>query len=159
MMPRRPFPLFLSLLLLAALFSSCGAYMKLDGSITRVRVVETGGSKSVLVVEFDVTNTASVGYVVREAELTVVSGGSSAKGSQISVRDTQSLCQHMAALAGDCGEPLMTREVIGPGETVSRLVAASFDLSAEELRNREKLTLLVRELDRIESTIVESVKR
>lgn len=154
-MVRRFYLPHMLLTLLLSLHVGCGAYMKLDGKITRVRVVETGGPKTVLVVEFDITNTAKVGYVVKEAELTVTSAGTSATGSPISVRDVQTLCQHMAALSGDCGQALLTREVIPAGETVSRLVAASFDLSAQELRNREQLTVLVREIDRMETVFHE----
>jgi hypothetical protein len=129
-------------LLLLGLLTGCGAYMKLDGKVTRVRVVETGGPKTVLVVEFNITNTAKVGYVVKDAELTVTSDGSPVTGSPISVRDVQTLCQHMATLSGDCGQALLTREVIPAGETVSRLVAASFDLNAQQLRDREQLKVL-----------------
>src|SRR5690606_1048868 len=112
--------------------------------------------KTVLVVEYDVTNTAKVGYVVKDAEITVISSGVPVTGSPISVRDVQTLCQHMPTLSGDCGQPLLTREVIPAGETASRLTAASFELSAQELRDREQLTVLVREIDRMETQFSES---
>ncbi|MCW5965964.1 MAG: hypothetical protein KIT83_18135, partial [Bryobacterales bacterium] len=66
--------------------------------------------------------------------------------------------QHLASLAGDCAEPLLTRQTIAPGETVTRLVAASFDIDAEELRNRKQLTLRIRELDRLETKLTEGGK-
>ncbi|MCW5966594.1 MAG: hypothetical protein KIT83_21325, partial [Bryobacterales bacterium] len=62
---------FVVVFLLGLLLSGCGAYMKLDGNITRVRVVETGGSRNVLMVEFTVTNNAKIGYIVREAAVDI----------------------------------------------------------------------------------------
>lgn len=143
---------------LALFLSSCGAYMKLDGAITRVRVVETGGARNVLMVEFTVTNNAKVGYIVREALVDLSEGESVVTGETIAVRDTINMCQHLASLAGDCAEPLLTRQTIAPGETVTRLVAASFDRTAEELRNRQQLTLRIRELDRLETKLTEGAK-
>ena len=64
---------------------ACGRYMKLDGSISRVRVVETGSPRNVLVVEFDVTNNASIPYVVKEAELEIPVDGGPQKGGTIAV--------------------------------------------------------------------------
>jgi len=145
----------LSLALLATVLSSCGAYMKLDGTITRVRVVETGGSRNVLVIEFQVKNTAKVGYIVRDAEVELIDAEGAAKGETIAVRDAKNLCQHMATLAGDCAEALLTRQTIAPGETVTRLVAASFARTADALRNRKQLTLRIRELDRLETALQE----
>jgi len=142
-------------LLCVLALGSCGNYMKLSGAITRVRVVETGGPRNVLVVEFEATNTAKVGYVVREAEMIVTRGGEAISGDPIAVRDATNMCQHMASLGGDCAEPLLTRQTIAPGETVTRLVAASFSLSADQLREREKLVLRVLELDRLPTEFTE----
>ncbi len=149
--------LLMSVLLtaVACLLPGCGAYMKLDGEITRVRVVETGGPRNVVMVEFKATNTAKIGYIVREAEVEIDDGTEILRGETIAVRDAQNMCQHMASLDGDCAEALLTRQTIAPGETVTRLVAASFDRSAEDLRNRKQLTLRVRELDRLETQFTE----
>jgi hypothetical protein len=150
------FSLVLVLALCLGLLASCGNYMKLSGKITRVRVVETGGPRNVLVVEFEATNTAKVGYVFREAEVILTRGDRVITGDAIAVRDAASMCQHMASLGGDCAEPLLTRQTFAPGETVTRLVAASFQLSADELRERDKLVLRVIELDRLPTEFVEA---
>ena len=133
----------------------CGRYMKLDGAISRVRVVETGSARNVLVVEFDVTNTARVAYVVRDAELEIPDGDGALKGATISVQDAQTICQHIASLNHDCAQPLITREEIAAGATVRRMVAASFPKAAKELEERQGLTLRIRELDRLETEIRE----
>ncbi|MCC7342184.1 MAG: hypothetical protein IT170_13980 [Bryobacterales bacterium] len=140
---------------LAALLSGCGRYMKLDGSIGRVRVVETGSPRNVLVVEFEVTNTASVPYVVKEAELEIPVGGGTEKGDTVAVQDALTLCRHMASLNNDCAQPLTAREAIAPGATVRRMVAASFAKTAKELRERPGLLLRIRELDRMETELRE----
>jgi hypothetical protein len=149
-------PLAALALLLLGLLGGCGAYMKLDGAIQRVRLVETGGPRNVLVVEFRATNNAKIGYVVREAEVEITLNDQTVTGDIIAVRDAQTMCQHMASLDGDCAEALLTRQTIGPGETVRRLVAASFNLRADELRDRTQLTLRVRELDRLETVLLET---
>ncbi|MDZ7637646.1 MAG: hypothetical protein U5J83_05265 [Bryobacterales bacterium] len=144
------------MLILALCLCGCGAYMKLDGSIARVRVVETGGEKNVLVVEFDVTNTARIAYVVKEAELEIPSGTGTLMGDSISVRDAQTICRHVASLNHDCAQALVTREQIPPGATVRRMVAASFPKSVKELEERKGLLLRIRELDRMETEIRET---
>lgn len=144
-------PRYLALFAAFLLLPGCGAYMKLDGEITRVRVVETGGPRNVLVVEFKARNNARIGYVVKEAEVDLDTGTETLTGETIAVRDAMNLCQHMASLSGDCAEPLLTRQTIAPGDTVTRLVASSFALSPDELRNRKQLVLRVRELDRLET--------
>ncbi len=136
--------------------AGCGRYMKLDGQITRVRVVETGGDQNVLVVEFEAINNAKVGYIVREAEIEIPGNDSAITGDAISVRDAKVICQHSPELGNDCAEPLLTRETFAPGSTVKRLVAASFQLTAEELKNRKGLLLRVRELDRLETEFRET---
>lgn len=133
----------------------CGGYMKLDGSIQRVRVLETGGEKNLLVVEFDVTNNASIAYVVREAEIEIPDGEKSLMGETVAARDIQNICKYVAALNHDCAQPLITREQIGPGATVRRLVAASFAKTPAELRERKGMLLRIRELDRLETEIRE----
>ncbi len=143
------------LVALTIIIAGCGAYMKLDGAITRVRIVETGGPRNVVVVEFTATNNATIGYIVREAEVDIITASEAITGEVIAVRDAQTICRHMASLDGDCAEALLTRQTIAPGETVTRLVAASFGLSADELRNRKQLTLRIRELDRLETVLTE----
>ncbi len=146
--------LFLTAALLA-LLPGCGRYMKLDGLISRVRVVETGSPRNVLVVEFDVRNTASVPYVVKEASLEFTGRNGLQTGDTIAVQDAQTLCKHMASLNHDCAQPLTTREQIAPGATVRRLVAASFPVTAAELRERTGLLVRIRELDRMETELRE----
>lgn len=136
--------------------AGCGAYMKLDGKIARVRVVDTGAPKNVLVVEFDITNTAKIAYVVREAEIEVLSGSETVKGQTVAVRDIRTICEHVASLNHDCAAAITPREEIAPGETVRRLVAASFPMSVERLNARTGLLVRVRELDRMETELRES---
>ena len=157
-MPRKLTHCTLLSLVAVCVFSlaSCGNYMKLSGEITRVRVVETGGPRNVIVVEFEATNTAKVGYIVREAEVVITHGDEVTTGDSIAVRDAANMCQHMAALGGDCAEPLLTRQTIAPGETVTRLVAASFSMTADQLRERDKLVLRVLELDRLATEFTEA---
>lgn len=155
-MRRFPFAAILATAALVALVAGCGRYMKLDGAISRVRVVETGSQRNVLVVEFDVTNTASVPYIVKEAELEISdSGGGTQKGDTIAVQDIRTICQHMASLNHDCAQPLTPREAIAPGATVRRMVAASFPATAKALRERAGLLLRIRELDRLETELRE----
>lgn len=152
---RFPFAAILATAALLALVAGCGRYMKLDGAIGRVRVVETGSQRNVLVVEFDVTNTASVPYVVKEAELEISDGDGARKGDTIAVQDIQTICRHMASLNHDCAQPLAPREAIAPGAAVRRMVAASFPVTAKELRERTGLLLRIRELDRMETELRE----
>ncbi|MCZ2152557.1 MAG: hypothetical protein LC114_01440 [Bryobacterales bacterium] len=144
-----------SAVLITLICSACGRYMKLDGTITRVRAVTTGSGQDVLVAEFDITNTAKVPYIVRDAELQIPDGPTPLTGTTIAVRDVQTLCEHMAALNHDCAQPLMARETIAPGATVRRLVAASFPKSAQELEQRKGLLVRIRELDRMETELRE----
>lgn len=146
------------LAVLLLLTTSCGAYMKLSGEITRVRVVDTGGPRNVLVVEFQATNTAKIGYIFREAVIEITDDSGTAVGDAIAVHDARNLCKHMASLGGDCAEPILTRQAIGAGETVTRLVAAAFNRSAEDLRNRKSLTLRIIELDRLHTDFVEPAR-
>ncbi len=154
-MRRLPFGFLFLAAALLALLPGCGRYMKLDGSIGRVRVVETGSPRNVLVVEFDVTNTASVPYVVKEASMEITGRSGPQAGDTIAVQDVQTLCKHMASLNHDCAQPLTAREEIAPGATVRRLVAASFPVTAAELRERTGLLLRIRELDRMETELRE----
>lgn len=141
---------------LIAALPGCGRYMKLDGAIGRVRVVETGSARNVLVVEFDISNTARVPYVVKDAELEIPDGAAMLKGETISVQDAQTICQHMPSLNHDCAQPLTTREEIAPGATVRRMVAASFPKTTKELEERKGLRLRIRELDRMETELRET---
>lgn len=152
---RRALVLLTTLVALLLALPGCGGYMKLDGAIQRVRVVETGGEKNLLVVEFDITNNASIAYVVREAEIEIPDGEKSLMGETVAARDIQNICQHVPALNHDCAQPLITREKIGPGATVRRLVAASFAKTPAELGARKGLLLRIRELDRLETEIRE----
>ena len=153
---RSTFRAMLAATVLITALLGCGRYMKLDGSISRVRVVETGSERNVLVAEFDITNTARVPYVVKEAELEIPDGDGTLQGATISVQDAQTICQHMPSLNHDCAQPLITREEIAPGATVRRMVAASFPKTAKELEERKGLTLRIRELDRMETEIRET---
>ncbi len=146
----------LAAMLLFLILAGCGRYMKLDGVITRVRVVETGSGRNVLVAEFDITNTASVPYIVREAELEIPDDSGPLLGAAVAVRDAQTLCRHMASLNQDCAQPLTPRERIAPGASVRRLVAASFPKTARELEQRKGLLLRIRELDRMQTEIRET---
>lgn len=146
----------LMLALATIVLAGCGAYMKLDGEIARVRIVDTGADNNVLVVEFDVTNTAKIAYVVREAEIEVSHGSETVKGDSVAVQDIRTICQHITSLNHDCAAVLTPREEIPPGKTVRRLVAASFNMSGDKLAARTGLLLRVRELDRMETELRES---
>lgn len=130
------------------LFATRGTHLELEGSIRKTRVAALSPSRSVMVLDFRVTNPSDYPFVLKTAEVEVtMADGRKELGQFIPEVDAKTLFPALPALGDKLADSVATGEKIARKQTVERMVAASFSLPESDLEDRKGVVLRLRDVD------------
>lgn len=122
-----------------------GAHLDVNGKIINVRAIHLGDSELVAV-DFRVSNTSDVPFVVREISLGLA-GQEQLKGMEVSRPDVDTMFQVHPQLGGKNNEVLATGDTIPPRMTLYRMAEASFKGLASVASVQKDLVIHIEDVD------------
>ena len=135
-------------------------HLELEGSILKVRVMDTGDGGSLVVTDFRVKNPSRVPFVVETVEMTLEgAGGEKVVGRTISKSQMETVFQSKSVIGGKFNEILSLQDRVGPGQSMDRTAAARFEVPATAIDRRKSLHLRFDEIDGAVSEIADSSLR
>jgi hypothetical protein len=136
-----------------------GARLELEGKILKVRTMAVNAKASLLIVDFRVTNTADIPYMVKAVTITLTPGsGDPQEGTPISKQDLDNVFEYQKLLGPQFNPTLVIRDKLPPRSPVDRVTAARFEMPEAELENRRGLSLRIDEIDGVTAEITEKKK-
>ena len=157
----RPFLYFLVGLLLvgAAIFgivySNRGQHPHLTGSILKVRTL-ADGTGTIVFVDFRVTNTAAIPFVVASVNITMETPEDEvAKAAPFSKSDVEKIAKAYKLLGPKYNDVLAVKDQLPPVETTDRMAAGRFNFPPKFLESRKTLRLSIEEVDGVVVEITE----
>src|ERR1051326_8094876 len=139
-----------------AVYKNFGSHPELKGSILKVRSVADDDG-SIVFVDFRVTNTAAIPFVVNSVELTLETPADEvAKAVVFSKSDVENATRYLKILGPKYNDVLTIKDQLPPVQTVDRMVAGRFPFPPKFLKDRKTLRLRFVEVDGVVSEIVES---
>jgi len=131
------------------LMGTKGAHLDLQGKILKVRTLATDEKDSIVVLDFRVRNTATKQYfVVKDAFVVVTTAdGKQVQGDTIARTDMNRVFDYYKILGPKYNETLIMRDKVGEGQTMDRMVAATFPLPEDEIEKRKSITLRLEDVD------------
>lgn len=139
------------------LFATRKAHLDLNGNIQKLRIQATDDNSAVAVLDFRVTNPSGVPFVVKQVDVIFVDKDDSVLEGMVAADvDAQRLLDYYATLGPKYNKTLVVREMIAPGQTVDRMVMASYPLSEARLNERKNLILRITDVD---GAVVEIAER
>ncbi|HEU0121030.1 MAG TPA: hypothetical protein VFQ91_10945 [Bryobacteraceae bacterium] len=130
------------------LFATRGTHLELEGSIRKTRVAALSSSRSVVVLDFRITNPSDYPFVLKTTEIEVtMADGRKEIGQFIPEIDAKTLFPALPALGDKLAVSVSTGEKIGKKQTVERMAAASFPFPESELETRKEILLRLRDVD------------
>ena len=137
-----------AVLVSAILLKQRGSTPRLAGGITNVRTLGVEESASVAIVDFRFTNDSKLLFIVQQTGMTVLdSAGNVREGRILSASDTNQLFELFPALGPKAADTLIMKTRIGTRQSRVAMLAARFEISKAKLDARQKLTVLVQEID------------
>jgi len=134
------------------------AHLELTGAILKVRAQSTDPTNTMVVADFRITNTSGRPFVVNAVSVNMdVPDGSTPVESKILSRSTvDQLFQYFGQLRPKYNDVLTLQDRIEPGQTVDRMVAASFDVPPSVVESRRTLRVRIEEFDGVVAEIIEN---
>ena len=136
------------------LAAACSRPPTLEGRIQQVRVYEGGepapgdAPSSVVVVDFRVTNPSRYPFLVKNAILEIETAAAGVvTGSVAADRDAARYLELNPAQGPKYNPSLVVRERIAAGQTIDRMLAATFPLPAAEVRSRKAIRIRILDAD------------
>jgi len=142
------------------LFATRGAYIRLEGTVKRVRVQPMPDKSCVVIVDFRFRNPADYPFVVRDARLLIEDAdGNLVEGMAVAAVDAKRMFEYYSRANPDLGpmynEALVARDRIEPREMLDRMLVARFQLSEEAVRKRRRVILRIEDVDGAVTEIAE----
>ena len=132
----------------AILVMNRGARIGLTGKIMKVRTAPLDENSSVAVLDFRITNPASVAFVVRTVTVVLDDpDGQEYQGATVSEIDAKRLFEGLPLLGQKFNETLLMRDKIPSGATQDRMVAARFEAPESRLDGRKRFLLRIEDVD------------
>ena len=149
--------LILAAVLSVTLYSTRGSHLTLEGKVLKVRTLATDEKNSIAVIDFRVTNRSNQLFVTKDADV-IVTGpdGKEIPGDTIARTDINRVMDYYKMLGPKYNETLIIRDKVGPGESMDRMVAATFPITESDLEKRTKLTLRLHDVDGATFDLTES---
>jgi len=138
-----------------AFYSNLGSHPHLTGSILKVRTL-ADGSGAIVFVDFRVTNTAAIPFVVASVQISMETADEEvAKAVPLSKSDVEKIAKTYKLLGPKYNDVLGVKDKIPPIEVTDRMAAGRFNFSPKYLDARKTLRLTIEEVDGVVSEIVE----
>ena len=133
--------------------------VQVTGEILKVRSHQRDAGHTLVVVDFRVTNPSTQPFTVREVEVFLdTKDGKSLKGDIFAEIDAQRMFDYYKVLGEKYNQTLVLRERLNSGQTIDRMIALQFDTSDDVVQDRKALRLVVHEMLREKSEIIEERK-
>jgi len=142
-------------LISAGLYLSRDSHVELVGAIQKVRTGKLDEQRSVVVLDFRVTNPSAYPFQIKDMELELTSGEKVIAGRFIPETDTKNLFLGVPELGEKYNPSFRIKEQVGKKETVDRMLAFVVPAPVGVLEARTKLILRLREVDGPVSELVE----
>lgn len=145
------------LLLAGAFYIQWDAHMLLEGRIMKVRTLNAVEQATIVLLDCRLNNTAGSTYVVGETKVELEDAqGHRTEGTQIAEMDADRLFEGYPVLNGRYNPNLKIRDKLPAHSTADRLISVHFPLAAPAIAARKRFIVTVRELDGLESQLVET---
>ena len=136
-----------------------GSHLVLNGSIKKVRIQELEPKRSLMILDFRLTNPSDFTFEVKNIDLYLTtSDGEVVEGAFAAQMNTDQIFESYNTLGQRYNPTLVSREKIPPGKIVDRMVAVSVNLPAAAVESRKKLVLKIEEMNRMITELVELPK-
>jgi hypothetical protein len=137
----------IAVLLFLVLEGNKGAHLDLEGKVLKVRTMPVNAKAALLLVDFRVTNTADIPYMVKAITITVTpAAGDAQEGTPVPKQDLQNVFEQQKLLI-QFNPILITRDKLPPHSPVDRVAAARFEMPESDLDNRRDLKIRIDEVD------------
>ncbi len=134
-----------------------GAHLTLEGKILKVRSLPTDEKSSIVVVDFRVNNAAKTPFMAGDAVIKVTTAeGKEVEGETVARSDMNRVFDYYKLLGPKYNEVLISRDRINGGQSIDRMLAARFDVSAPDIENRKTITLTLNDVDGPSFTFAEN---
>ena len=138
------------------LFLTRKAHLDLSGTIQKIRVQATDDNSAVAVLDFRIKNPSEVLFVVKQVDVILVDkDDSQLEGMVAADVDAQRLLDYYAAMGPKYNKTLVVKDTVSPGQTIDRMVMASFPLAEARLHERKNLIVRITDVDGAVSEISE----
>ncbi len=125
-----------------------GAHLVLDGKILKVRTAPLDENSSVGIIDFRVSNSSNVTFVVRTATLLLEDpSGNQAEGQSVSDVDAARVFQGIPMLGEKYNSTILMNDKIRPHTTKDRMLAARFEAPESKLDSRKRFILRLEDVD------------
>jgi hypothetical protein len=139
----------------AVIYKNKGSHPELKGSILKVRSLADGDG-AIVFVDFRVTNTAAIPFVVNSVQMTLETlDGEVATAVVFSKSDVDKVARYAKLLGPKYNDVLSIQDKVPPVETVDRMAAGRFNFPPRFLNPRKTFHLRITEADGVVSEIVE----
>jgi hypothetical protein len=118
-----------------------GNHLAPVGKIGKIRVQRVDDDISFVVIDFNVKNDSDRNMIVHSVTVTIDEPEGSMDGSAVSARDLESAFKSYPELGQQYEPVLKDRDTIPAHQELDRMVGARFDIPAEKVEQRRKLTL------------------
>ena len=136
-----------------------GARLELEGKFLKVRTLALNPNASLVLVDFRVTNTADIPYVVKAVTMLLTpASGEPVEGTPISKQDLDNVFEYQKLLGPKFNPTLGIRDKLPPHTPVDRVTAARFEIPESDLDLRKNIVLKIDELDGITAELAEKKK-
>jgi hypothetical protein len=137
-----------------------GAHLDLQGKVLKVRTLATDEKSSIAVLDFRMTNQATKQqFVVNDAIVVVTTAdGKQVEGETIARTDVNRVFDYYKMLGPKYNETLIIRDKVSGGQTMDRMVAATFPLSEADIEKRKAMTLRLHDVDGPTFELIETGK-
>lgn len=144
------------LLMAGAFYIQWDAHMLLEGRIMKVRTLNAVEQATIVLLDCRLVNTAGSTYIVGETKVELEDAkGNKTEGAHIAEMDADRLFEGYPALGERLNPNLKARDKMPARSTADRLISVHFPLRAAEVAARKRLIVTVRELDGLESQLIE----
>lgn len=129
-------------------FGTKSSHLDLDGKILKVRTLALGKDASLVVVDFRVTNTSAVPFVVRDVSLKLTpASGAGVDGSPASKTDIDRVFEAQKLIGPHFNDVLSIQDRIAPNKTLDRMTGARFEVPESQVDARKSLVLRLEDVD------------
>jgi hypothetical protein len=131
------------------LFMQRGSRLELPGKVLKVRTAPLDENSSVAVIDFRVTNSSDVLFMVRSVSVELDDNqGKTYQGSVAADMDVKPLFEGVPLLGQKFNDTLLMRQSIPPHTSTDRMVAARFQAPEAMLEARKRFIVRIEEMDR-----------
>ena len=130
-----------------------GAHLELQWKLVKPRVGALDENSTAVVTDFRIANVSDVRFVVGDVTSTLILANGDVLDGQVIARDDVPRLLEFNRFLGNQYNPVLTvRDQIRPRETFDRMVAVRFEAPLESVRKSRKMTLILHEVDGLESS-------